>query len=86
MTQRRQLYQLLQTGNSVAGWRHWCIGNHSFKCCVSWTNDCYDRRWVDALALARSMEDQCGVPGAYIFTDIDPCFGRFCLSNNEHCH
>lgn len=86
LSQCDTLFKLLASNNSVAGWRNWCVGDYPFKCCVSWTRDCSNRRWVDALAYAHALRNSCGRPGFYIYTDIDPCFGRLCLSNNGNCH
>lgn len=85
-TQCDLLFKQLASYNSVVGSRHWCVGHYPSKCCVSWTNNCSNRRWVDALAYAQALAASCGRPGAYAYTDLDGCFGRFCLSNNEHCH
>lgn len=81
-----QLYAQLKSGNSVAGWRNWCVGEGNDRCCVSWSKDCTDRTWDDVLTIANSMDycrHQDGLSG--YTSGADDCLGDVCIAKTDYC-
>jgi hypothetical protein len=75
------LFAQMDSGNSIAGMRSWCVGDDAQgRCCVSWNRDCSERSFADVRNHALGVRDSCG-SGSGARIDADPCFGNVCLSN-----
>lgn len=85
-----QLFELLNSDNSVRGRRDWCVGDTATgRCCVSWTRDCGDRTWKDVLAKAQIVSGCIEMsPPLWGTSDkyhVDSCLGHVCVSNRPEC-